>query len=541
VGIRSSNNIAEFQPIKIGHISPPTNHESSTSLEKVQQQPSSHSSNSSSQASPYQSLASYIKEKKYERHYYPLSMLALSNANYDSFVEGDLSAFSKKYVILPFDPTITGFVNDTSLQHHYDTSYKYNNNHIKYYLEYIRNGGNLIVLDSEYKDDSLDSSGTPFSNPVSTDFGDFASPVEREYGNGKIIFVSTAEYFDDISSKLPQRHNNIDSFQDFMNLRNISGILASENSKFNSEGTSYIQNALSNRAILGDLKASGKTTITSSSVLFPNTEGSNLQLYAKNIAISNDTREHTVLPSNSSLRKQNDSESVKIERLDFLGKYKALVDMKGTSVIPTTSSNYDYVMMSFNKEFDMTLTFLDGAYADITILDKGIPKNLRIQNATAHFYNMTADHVDDKFVPLLFKNPMINIIGSSSFREYKEKNVNEIRTNGSLISKFDHSDNYYSDYRNGNRIEFISYLQDSQVNGTSVSTQNSFGMKLPGGLSESWESEVQWPEAVVSINSIIIATLIAIVSILVWPGRKRSKKEAKVLTKDPQFNPSRNE
>jgi hypothetical protein len=198
-------------------------------------------------------------------------------------------------------------------------------------------------------------------------------------------------------------------------------------------------------------------------------------------------------------------------------------------------------MMSFNKEFDMTLTFRDGAYADITILDKGIPKNLRIQNATAHFYNMTADHVDDKFVPLLFKNPMINIIGSSSFREYKEKNVNEIRTNGSLISKFDHSDNYYSDYRNGNRIEFISYLQDSQVNGTSVSTQNSFGMKLPGGLSESWESEVQWPEAVVSINSIIIATLIAIVSILVWPGKKRSKKEAKVLTKDPQFDPSRNE
>jgi hypothetical protein len=142
VGIRTSYNIAEFQPIKIGHISPPSNHESSTSVEKVHQ-PSSHSANSSLLTSPYpSSLASYIKEKKYERHYYPLSMLALSNANYDSFVEGDLSAFSKKYVVLPFDPTITDPVNDTSLKH--------NNNLVKYYLEYVRNGGNLIVLDSEH-------------------------------------------------------------------------------------------------------------------------------------------------------------------------------------------------------------------------------------------------------------------------------------------------------------------------------------------------------------------------------------------------------
>ena len=41
---------------------------------------------------------------------------------------------------------------------------------------------------------------------------------------------------------------------------------------------------------------------------------------------------------------------------------------------------------------------------------------------------------------------------------------------------------------------------------------------------------MQWPEAAVSINSIITATLIVIISILVWPRRRGSKKEAKTIT-----------
>jgi len=165
VGIRSSNNIAEIQPMKIGHISPPANHQSSTSMEEVQQ-PSSYSSNSSSKSHPYPSLASYIKEKKYERHYYPLSMLALSNANYDTFVEGDLSAFSKKYVVLPYDPPIIHPINDSSLKHPYYTDYKYSNNLVKYYLEYVKNGGNLVVLDSEYDFNTINNVGSINSDGV---------------------------------------------------------------------------------------------------------------------------------------------------------------------------------------------------------------------------------------------------------------------------------------------------------------------------------------------------------------------------------------
>ena len=148
--------------------------------------------------------------------------------------------------------------------------------------------------------------------------------------------------------------------------------------------------------------------------------------------------------------------TIKIEQLKLYGNYEAVVDLTGTSVLPTTMSNYDYVMMSLGNEFNMTLTLPDRAYADISLVGEGHLKNLRIQNATIHFYNITTNHPDDKFVPLLFKNPAINTTGSASFREYKDKNVNEIRTYGSLTAKYDHGDHYYSDYRNGNRIEFIS-------------------------------------------------------------------------------------
>ena len=66
VGIFSFNNIAEFKPIEIG---------------QVQLQP-------------------YEKDRAHFEHYYPLNMLALSKSNYETFIEGDPSVFSKKIIVL---------------------------------------------------------------------------------------------------------------------------------------------------------------------------------------------------------------------------------------------------------------------------------------------------------------------------------------------------------------------------------------------------------------------------------------------------------
>ena len=104
-------------------------------------------------------------------------MLALSNASYDTFVEGDLSAFSKKYVVLPFDPPITGPINDTSLEHPYNTNYKYDNSLVKYYLEYVKSGGNLLVINPDY-----DYNTNNISSPVNSD-GIFAQQLSNKAGN----------------------------------------------------------------------------------------------------------------------------------------------------------------------------------------------------------------------------------------------------------------------------------------------------------------------------------------------------------------------
>ena len=59
----------------------------------------------------YPKNESQEKDEIYFQHYYPLNMLALTGIGYNTFIEGDLSAFSKKYVILTYDPPF----NDSNL------------------------------------------------------------------------------------------------------------------------------------------------------------------------------------------------------------------------------------------------------------------------------------------------------------------------------------------------------------------------------------------------------------------------------------------
>ena len=101
VGISSHYSKSEFQPIILGQISELTE----------------------------QSYPHY--QKLYYTHYYPLSMLALSKMKYDSFIDGDMSAFSKKYVILPFDISLE------------------QENEVSKYLEFVNKGGNLVIMNSD--------------------------------------------------------------------------------------------------------------------------------------------------------------------------------------------------------------------------------------------------------------------------------------------------------------------------------------------------------------------------------------------------------
>jgi hypothetical protein len=93
----------------------------------------------------YPKNQSQDKEETYYQHYYPLNMLALSNLDYNTYIEGDLSAFSKKYVMLTYDPFNDS---DLSLSSSVESNYTGEEVDNSIYFDYVRNGGNLIVIDS---------------------------------------------------------------------------------------------------------------------------------------------------------------------------------------------------------------------------------------------------------------------------------------------------------------------------------------------------------------------------------------------------------
>jgi len=93
----------------------------------------------------YPGNESLKKEQTYFQHFYPLNMLALSKIEYNTYIEGDLSAFSKKYVIVPFDP----FDNDSNQSLSSPAGSNYTREvDSSIYFDYVRNGGKLIVIDS---------------------------------------------------------------------------------------------------------------------------------------------------------------------------------------------------------------------------------------------------------------------------------------------------------------------------------------------------------------------------------------------------------
>jgi hypothetical protein len=126
VGIFSFNNIAEFKPIEIGHVPPQPDEE----------------------------------DRSYFEHYYPLNMLALSKLNYDTLLEGDLSVFSKKIIVLDmssfkqlYSSTMNNAYSNVSMKYEDGITYP-NNKAIGYYnnnstenklLEFVKKGGIIVI------------------------------------------------------------------------------------------------------------------------------------------------------------------------------------------------------------------------------------------------------------------------------------------------------------------------------------------------------------------------------------------------------------
>jgi hypothetical protein len=290
VGVNSYFSKSEFRPVILGQIPNTTDH-------------------------------SYALQKIYYQHYYPLNTLALSKIKYEAFEDGDLSAFSKKYVIL--SPDKAPYENDTDK-----------------YLEYVSKGGNLIVINSDdnfdgtfskllsiepgklnkfnnigahnsfgEKNYSINVSGIArdieFSSDNNltvksyyatsqSDGNQYAAPfvIEKNYGKGKIIFVNAKGYFDSLLAKTSLAGNNTFSIKNhyFTTLAKIASIIGipSDDPFVAKSSPTHSPAQFSTPRTMGDIRIYPKQNIVinSSYLQFQDSNSESKKLFSYNLTAS---------------------------------------------------------------------------------------------------------------------------------------------------------------------------------------------------------------------------------------------------------------
>jgi len=397
VGINSFYSKSEFQPIILGQIPNVTDHT----------------------YPPYQKI--------YYEHYYPLNTLALSNIKYNAYVDGDLSAFSKKYVVLPFDKEL------------------YQKNEASKYLEYVNNGGNLIVINSDNKFDGIFSkllsikpgnmtkftgietnnlaktvnknilnvSGIarslefyPNSNlTVKSYYVDKSNDnksqnvapfvIEKNYGKGKITFVNAIGYFDSIFGKSYSNGNYTlgNKTPYFASLSQVAPFMGMPHDTLDVEKRASQTRLPSMTRIIGDVRISpGQDIIINSSnvVLLDSNNRSktaaSYNLSADDVSVSaNESKQISLTNYKLTNNKTTNVigthnnyyfKKALIKDLDLYGgPFQIIINVTNSTrplYLPTTSSYNDYIAMSIPKGFDMTVKFSgnNSTYAQLDLMKK---------------------------------------------------------------------------------------------------------------------------------------------------------------------------
>jgi hypothetical protein len=391
VGLRAWNNIAEFLPISIGRTWPPPSY---TKEETFQFGP----------------------HHKYD-YYYSLSALALSKTRYDIFAEHDFSAFSRKNIVLTSDPADA-----------------------KPYLDYIKNGGTVIMLNSnnDFKggfgnnllcikplnettfDSIANSVGDSIKVPgvsrnikvycpnstTTTSFymnnGKRVAPfaVEREYGKGRIIFVNILGYFES-TLKYPKQY--------FLTLGNLSSLINLNVNEFNKPSPTSINIAPVPRFI-GNLTMSGQVTVNASSLLL----AKNNDIVAERISILNQT---------NSFHKSHLSpfNNVHISDLNIYGSYNVTINSSNLLYMPS-SSQYNYIPLTLPYGSNMTINLSNGSIAEMRIGEGTNNNNSNSNNSPIEVLGgsrIELNKIKNTTAPLLVKSPEIKVIGQTAFQQVR--------------------------------------------------------------------------------------------------------------------------
>jgi hypothetical protein len=283
---------------------------------------------------------------------------------------------------------------------------------------------------------------------------------------GRIIYVNGFGYFGAISTH-PQKY--------FLSLKNLSDILGIEKSTMLSNKT--VSEPI--KRFVGDVVMNGNISIISPSVsLTSNTAGS-ANGYIKNIS---------ELDKFGNLK--NQLENVSVTDVKIFGNYQQIVKLDDMITLPTGDSHHDYVGIPVAKSFNMSLVPLDGTNnrVEITVDNNNSSINIiRLSNdSKIDFYGIRSASPTLNFVPILVKNPEIIVSGNVSFDEtnFYGQEVDDyfpLKVNGLVKVKFDFIDDFEEPYRNGTKINHLSYLDSVTIDGDI--NQFKSHIELPGEVS----------------------------------------------------------
>jgi hypothetical protein len=474
----------------------------------------------------------YDKAIKYGK-YYPISSLALSKSTFSTFIEDDSSALSKKKVILTFDP-----------QHFNDTEFRS-------YLDYVRSGGTLIIINSDNSTGkfaelfSVNSTANEIEKFTSlikgnnqnafmnvsgfvrgvsinetSDINVVASYFDEETkksapfiieknltNNGHIIYVNAKGYFDALYENPIKYFSSLANFSDLL-IPNDDGII-------NPVPPSTSEPI---KRFIGDIEISGKMSLN----------GSSFSLNSGSMKPHN-LRVETI----SVLDKYGNMKSIfrnqDIANLKISGQYEVIINTSGSLILPQTLSQNDYVQISLPSEFDMTLKIINNGNNNRQVeilMSNGSSNNLIVLDTESTIlFNKVMIEAPLESVPVVIKNPVLIMQGDLKFDKtnfYGESNYPSLEISGNATARFDFVDDFKEPYRKGTRTQYIGYLESIDIDGKRKQTMQE--LKLPGDISSDVRKrglDVPLYSIIATSNNItLIVTTIIGIAVTTWLIRK---------------------
>jgi hypothetical protein len=479
-------------------------------------------------------------DTKYYDFYYPLTLLALSKIPYDIFNDEDLSAFSKDVIVIS-DPL------------------KLDDNKFKMYLNFLRAGGTLIVINSnnnyispfgqlfslQPNDGKIEkftsiASDKNYSEMVkvtglvnrfelqpSSDVNVIATyknknnqtiapfAIQKTFpNNGKIVYVNAGGYFNAISGSPRQYLPTLANFSDIIGFKKEpKQISSSSQEKATSNG--FIRN----------MDLNGKITLNASSLLFGDETSYPYPINALSVDIFNKTNSPSITLNN-----------VTLKDLNMIGRYNAIIDFTGRIELPESMSDRSYIGLSIPSDFNMTLKLYPKGLSYIEIItENGTSTNSIKVNGESkiQFHNISA-YPPLNYLPIMLKNPEVSINGETDIINglqngflTKRGTLNTgtpLDIKGQLNARFGFVDNYNQYSKNGTLINYITYLQAVTINNTAP--EHNASLSLPadfGSLLHDRELLMALQNAIASPSNLIVVVVLTVLTMITIRLIQRNK------------------